>query len=102
MKEYAVLVKTRKGVRFAGPGFGASWTTDLERVREHYEWLTGRRREEMQRRADENQASGFAGGNEAWGVWNNEHEGQKFDRYAVVEREVQPWSVVQSEDGFNA
>lgn len=98
-REWAVMSwHPNEGLRIAT--IGPMWTTE-EAAREHYEWLRGPWRDELQRLAEENEASGFEGGNEAWYRWNNERSGKKQLRFALASRpKPEAATVEQQEEGF--
>ena len=89
--EYAVLDDKDRRVGFAT-------YASLEAANAYLVWLH-ERHTEMAGEAIMNEASGFAGGNEAWYRWNvgslGERDGGEKDRtYRVVRREVTEWEDV--------
>lgn len=99
-REYAVVSwHPKEGTRFAGPGFGASWTTE-EKAKEWFDHLTGYWRGVLRTKAEENEASGFKGGNWDYMTWKEKEP----TRFAIISRPyIKPpaWEFEVKEEGFD-
>lgn len=99
MMEYAVICShPKKGVWFTG--LGNPWTLELSSAQRTFEYLTTEVRVRAKLLADQNEESGFEGGNANWYYWHNKHDGFKDRRYAIIQREVGESQLFQKEDDY--